>query len=395
MLAGVKVLDLSRILAAPFATQILGDMGATVYKIEHPHTGDDTREWGPPFTDDGHESAYFLSVNRNKHSVCINLKEKEGVEMVKGLARKCDVVVENFATGKMEEMGLGYEELARENKGIVMVSVSGYGSSGPYANRLAYDVMVAGVGGMMGITGTEQHPAKVGVALTDVCTGLYAHGAILAALLSRVRTGRGRRIEVSLLDTQVATLVNVASSYLLSHQIPHRMGTAHSSIVPYRAYEAKDGHVIVGALNNSQFERMCVTLCIPQISSDARFVTNAKRVENREELDGILQEKIKHESVEHWVRVFDEAKVPCGPINNMEQVFTDPHVLHRHLVQSLSHPSAGPISLLSPPVRFDGHLTEIERPPPLLGQHTDFVLSSELGLTPLDLSRLRERGVIR
>jgi crotonobetainyl-CoA:carnitine CoA-transferase CaiB-like acyl-CoA transferase len=383
MLQHVKILDLSRILAAPFATQLLADYGATVFKIEHCETGDDTRSWGPPFTAHGHESAYFLSVNRNKKSVAINLKHAEGVSLVQRLAQQCHVVVENFPSGKLASMGLGYEQLSKLNPSLVYCSVTGFGQDGPYRDKLAYDVMVSGVGGLLGVTGSREQPAKVGVAISDVCAGLYAHGSILAALLAK----RGCHIDVSLLDTQIATLVNVASSYLVSNKIPQRMGTAHSSIVPYESFQAKDGeYLIAGALNDGQFVRLCTAL--EMSSNDPRFLSNELRVQHREVLIPLLKERFLQRKKQEWLDLLEQHRVPCGPINNLEQVFQDPQVVARRMRQTVRHSSAGSVDMVSPPVRFDGKQSDIRMPPPELGQHTWEVLSSELGLKREDYDRL-------
>ncbi len=382
LLDKIKVLDLSRILAAPYCTMLLGDYGAQVIKIEHCVTGDDTRTWGPPFTSQGHESAYFLSVNRNKKSVAVNLKHREGVEVVRRLAAKCDVVVENFATGKLAEMGLGYEDLRAVNEKLVYCSLTGFGATGPYRDKLAYDVMVSGIGGLMGITGSADEPAKVGVAISDVCAGLYAHGSILAALVA----GRGCHIDVALLDTQIATLANVASSFLVAGAMPKRMGTAHSSIVPYQSFRASDGqYFIAGALNDGQFERLWKALQLPP---DSRFGSNAKRVAQREELVSLLQSKFEERPKQHWLDLLEQHRVPCGPINDMRQVFEDPHVAARGMQQTVQHATAGPIAVVSPPVRFDGQQSAVRLPPPVLGEHTWEVLHAELGMSRAEYDRL-------
>lgn len=395
LLEGIRVLDLSRILAAPFASQLLGDMGATVWKIEHPETGDDTRTWGPPFTQHGDESAYFLSVNRNKKSLAINLKDKEGQDIVRDLAKQADVVLENFPQGKLDALGLGYDSLSKINPGLVYCSVTGFGQTGPYRDRLAYDVMVSGIGGLMGITGSAEAPAKVGVAISDVCAGLYAHGAILAALMSKQRTGNGVQIDVSLLDTQIATLVNVASSYLVSGVVPRRYGTAHASIVPYEAFEASNGHFITGALNDGQFERMCTAMGLSHLACDPKFDRNRGRVANREELLNILRQEFKKKPVAEWLALLEDARVPAGPINNLKQVFEDPHVDFRHMRQEVSHPSAGNVPVVSPPVRFNGEQSQVRFAPPLLGQHTEEVLKSVLGYSGERISELRSKGSIK
>ena len=392
MLAGVKVLDLSRILAAPFCTQLLGDMGATVLKVEHCSSGDDTRSWGPPFTALGHESAYFLAVNRNKKSLGVNLKHPEGARVVQRLAERCDVLVENFPVGKLSAMGLGPETLRAASPGLVYCSLTGFGATGPYRDKLAYDVMVSGIGGLMGITGSPEAPAKVGVAISDVCAGLYAHGAILAALLGRQKTGLGCHIDVALLDTQIATLVNVASSYLVAKTIPTRQGTAHSSIVPYEAFRASDGeYFIAGALNDGQFARLSAVL---DWAPQAKYATNALRVEHREELVAALGREFAKKPKAEWIRLLELNRVPCGPINTMDQVFADPHVQAREMCQTVHHKTAGDIEMVSPPVRFDGRQSPVRSPPPVLGEHTREVLMSELGMSHEEYERLEREGAV-
>ena len=390
LLQDFKILDLTRILAGPFATQCLADMGAEVIKIEHHISGDDTRTWGPPFCDKGEESAYFLSINRNKKSVGVNLKAKEGVDIIKRLAAKCDVVVENFVPGKLKSLGLGYEDLKKVNDQLIYCSLTGYGHSGPYQNRLAYDVIVSGIGGLIGITGSKEEPAKVGVAISDVCAGLYAHGAILAALLARGKTNKGTFIDVCLLDTQIATLVNVASSYLISGNVPERQGTAHISIVPYQAFKASDQFFIAGALNDGQFQRLCSVLGIPEIGGDPMYKTNPLRVKNRETLLTILQREFEKKTVDEWVCLLEKHNVPAGPINDLKQVFEDEQVIARGMKQRIHHRTAGDIDLVSPPVRFDGKQCEIRSAPPILFEHTDQVLQKELGMSVKEIEDLRK-----
>lgn len=396
LLEGVRVLDLSRILAAPFCTQLLGDMGAEVVKVERPGQGDDTRQWGPPFTERGGEAAYYLAVNRSKKSVAIDFGQKEGRDLILNLATHCHVVVENFPPETLPRYGLGYQDFARVNPRIVMASVSGFGATGPYKNRPSYDLMASGTGGLLGVTGSPAEPAKVGVAISDVCAGLYAHGAILAALrkVEKSPDAEGCHIDVSLLDTQVATLVNVASSFLVSHKIPARFGTSHASIVPYRAFAVSDGHLIVGALNDVQWKRLCHMLGISE-EIEQKYATNPLRVEHRTQVDGLLQDLLCRESMSHWMGMLEEARVPYAPINNMEQVFEDPHIQHRRMVQHVPHPTAGEVPLISPPVRFNGEQPEIVLAPPTLGQHTKQVLTDLLGLSESDLVGFKEKGVIQ
>ncbi|PRP77136.1 hypothetical protein PROFUN_14550 [Planoprotostelium fungivorum] len=374
-LSGVRVLDMGRILAAPYCSMILGDYGADVIKIEHLNRGDDTRSWGPPFTAEGGESAYFLSVNRNKRSVAIDLKKKEGLQFIYDLVKQSDVVIENFTPGKADVLGVGYEKLSQINPKIIYTSLTGFGPDGPYKSRLAYDVMISGenscMGGLMGVTGTEDGtPVKVGVAITDVCTGLFAHGAIMAALISRGQTGVGQKIDASLLETQVAVMANIASNYLIAGIESKPMGTAHVSIVPYQGFKTKDGHIIVGALNDGQFERLSATLCRPDLSTDERFSSNTKRVQNRVALIDIIQNILIGGNTEHWLHVLEEAHVPCGPINSMSQVFNDPQVIHREMIHTIQHPTVGEFKTVGFPVKFSQTPPQMYLPPPILGQHT-------------------------
>lgn len=392
-LDGFRVLDLTRILAGPYCSMVLGDLGADVIKIERPGSGDDTRSWGPPFADG--ESAYFLCINRNKRSVTVNLTDPEGVRIVRELARRSDVVMENFLPGKADELGLGYAALSAENPRLVYASITGFGPDGPSAQTPGYDAMVAARGGLMGITGEEEgSPVKVGVALTDVTTGLFAHGAILAALLARQRTGRGQKIDVSLLESQVAVLINIASSYLIGGKEARRWGTAHESIVPYQAFKTADGHLTIGAGNDRLFARLCTLLGLPELVEDPRFLHNAERVANRSQLIPLLRERFLRRGTAAWLKELETAGVPHAPINTMAQVFSDPQVLHRGMVQEVRHPTAGTIKLVGIPVKYNGTPASIRLPPPTLGQHTDEVLGSLLGFDAPTIQSLRQRGVV-
>eukprot|EP01116_Phalansterium_solitarium_P006138 TRINITY_DN18443_c0_g1_i1.p1 TRINITY_DN18443_c0_g1~~TRINITY_DN18443_c0_g1_i1.p1 ORF type:complete len:491 (-),score=130.88 TRINITY_DN18443_c0_g1_i1:329-1801(-) len=393
-LDGVRVLDLSRILAGPYCAMVLGDMGAEVLKVEHPTRGDDTRSWGPPFTASGGQSAYFVAVNRNKKSIAVDMKKKDGLEIVRRLAAQSDVVIENFVPGKADSLGFGYEALSALNPRLIYCSLTGFGPDGPYKDRLAYDVMASAMGGLMGITGPENgEPVKVGVAVTDITAGLFAHGAILAALYARERTGRGQKVDTSLLEAQVAVLANVGSNYLIGGLEARRLGTAHASIVPYQGFMAKDGHIMVGALNDGQFVRLCNVLGAPELAFDPRFVTNPQRVKHRGDLIPMLNEHFRKRNTSEWVELLESAQVPCGPVNSMAQVFSDPQVLHRKMVEEVDHPTAGRIKLAGIPVKFSGTPGSIRLPPPLLGQHTADVLRSLLGYSDADLVRLRAEGV--
>ena len=392
-LSGVKVLDLSRVLAGPYCTQILGDLGADILKIERPKVGDDTRSWGPPFV--GNTSTYFMSINRNKKSVCIDLKSSNGKEIIKQLAKQSDVLVENYLPGKLDEFGLGYEDLKIINPQLIYCSITGYGITGPYATRPGYDVIASSVGGLIHVTGPEDGaPCKTGVALTDLATGLYAHGAIMAALFQRQKTGVGQRISANLLSTQVSCLVNLGANYLMAGQEAKRWGTAHESIVPYQAFATSDGYLTVGGGNDRQFRELCHRIGCTQLSSDPKYLTNALRVKHRRELIDQLAEIMATKSNAEWINIFNGANFPYGPINSLSQVFTDPQVKHNRLVQEIDHPTAGTVKLVGPPVEFSGSGNRIRLPPPELGEHTESVLRDRLGYSLTYIQELRNSGVI-
>lgn len=393
-LEGVKVLDLTRIVAGPYCTMVLADLGAEVYKIERPFHGDESRKWGPPFLKDSEDSVYFLASNRNKKSVCVDLRK--GREVIYDLARKCDVLVENYIPGKLDQMGLGYENLAQIAPSLIYCSITGYGPVGPYKSKPGYDVIAASIGGLLHITGSEDGPpAKVGVAITDIATGLYAHGAILAALLQRHRTNRGQKIDVNLLSTQVACLINVASNYLNANKEAKRWGTAHESIVPYEAFPTSNGHITIGCGSNAQFEALCTYLEIPEVASDERFRTNQTRVTHRQELIAILAPIIAQKSSPEWMTIFADAPFPVGPINSMAEVFQDPHIRAIELVKSLDHPTAGEVKVVGPPVVYSEAANRAQTAPPLLGQHTEQVLRDLLQYSDDKIAGLRKTEAIQ
>ncbi len=369
-LEGVRVLDLSRVLAGPYATMALGDLGADVLKVEHPGRGDDTRHWGPPFA--GGESAYFLSINRNKRSVAVDLKTPEGLEKVKGLAAEADVVIENMRRGALAKLGLGYEVLKELNPGLIYCSITGFGP-GPDEDRPGYDFLVQARGGIMGITGfPDGDPVKVGVAIADMVCGLHASTAILAALHRRASSeaGKGARIEVPLFETQIGWLANRAQEYLVSGEDKGRMGNAHPSIVPYQTFDASDKPIAVAVGNDAQFANLCRALGREDLAKDERYATNPDRVANRDELVATLQEKFSKEPADEWVQKVREAGVPCGPVNTLADVFSDEHVLNSGMLQDVEHPAAGALKMLASPILVDGERLPIRRPPPTLGQHT-------------------------
>ncbi|KAH9513347.1 hypothetical protein Btru_034696 [Bulinus truncatus] len=393
LLNGIRILDMSRVLAGPYCTMVLGDMGAEIIKVERPGAGDDTRAWGPPFL--GSESCYFLCVNRNKKSITVDLKKPEGVKLIKELAAVSDVLIENYIPGNLAELGLGYTELSTEFPHLIYCSITGYGQTGEYATRAGYDVIVSGMGGLMNITGpSDGEPCKVGVALTDLSTGLYAVSAILASLISRQKTGRGQHIDCNLLSTCVASLVNVASNYLNTGQEGRRYGTAHPSIVPYQAFQTSDGYIIVGAGNDNQFKTLAELIGHPTLACDDKYLTNKARVQNREELLEFLFKVFKEKSLSTWLKIFENSSIPYGPINNLEQVFSDPQVLQNGLVQEIQHPTIGSVRVAGPAVRYSETKTVDPTPPPLLGQHTYHVLKDILGYSDVAISELQKLKVV-
>jgi crotonobetainyl-CoA:carnitine CoA-transferase CaiB-like acyl-CoA transferase len=374
VLSGIRVIDFTRVVAGPYCTMMLGDLGAEVLKIESPQ-GDDTRKWGPPFV--GDESAYFLAINRNKKSVCLDLRTEEGLEAARKLIMTADIVIENFRTGVMEQLGLSYDDLRPHHPGLIYCSISGYGRTGPYKDRAGYDVIVSAMGGLMGITGTPGGPpVKTGVALTDVATGLHAFSSILAALYHRERTGEGQRIDISLLSVELASLINAASNYLIGGMIQEPQGSAHNSIVPYQAFKASDGYILIGAANDRLFARLCRALNHPEWSHDPRFATNEARVQHRDILLPALEAVIKTDTMAAWEERLEAAGVAVAPINRMDQVFQDPQVLHSQQVVTMTHPTAGEIRLVGPAVTYSLTPAQMTTPPPRLGEHTEEVLQA-------------------
>ena len=368
-LEGVRVLDLSRVLAGPYATMMLADLGADVLKVEHPERGDDTRHWGPPFADG--ESAYFLSINRNKRSMGVDLKDPEGLEKVKKLAASADVLIENMRRGALEKLGLGYEGLREVNPGLVYCSITGFGP-GEDEERPGYDFLVQARGGIMGITGfPDSEPTKVGVAIADMVCGLQAAMAVLAALHRRGVTGEGARIEAPLFESQLSWLANRAQEYLVSGEETGRMGNAHPSIVPYQTFDASDKKIALAVGNDAQFGNLCKALGREELATDERFARNPDRVANREELVALLQEEFSKKTADEWVEEIRGAGVPIGPVNTLADVFSDGHVLSSDVLQDVEHPAAGTLKLLASPILVDGERLPIRRPPPTLGQHTD------------------------
>ena len=402
-LTGIRVLDLSRVLAGPWCTQTLADLGAEVIKIEKPGSGDDTRGWGPPFLKDrdGHdtaEAAYFLGTNRNKRSLTIDIAQPAGQQLVLRLADRCDVMVENFKVGDMARYGLDAATLRQRCPRLVYCSITGYGQTGPYRERAGYDYAVQGLGGLMSVTGERDDlpgggPQKVGVAVADLFTGMYATVAILAALRHRDASGQGQVIDMALLDTQVAMLANLGANFMVTGQAPRRAGNAHQNIVPYQVFEVADGHLILAVGNDTQFERFCTVAECPALARDERFARNAGRVRHREVLVPLLATQLLKRTRADWLAAFEAAKVPCGPINNLADVFNDPQVVERGMTLPVPHPHSDTLRLVSSPLKLSATPVQLRRAPPLLGQHTDEVLQ-ELGVDAAERVRLRAAGII-
>ena len=403
-LQGIVVLDLSRILAGPWATQVLADFGATVLKVEHPRGGDDTRKWGPPYLRDRDggttgESAYYLSANRGKRSLAIDFSQPDGQALVRRLAAQADVLVENFKVGGLARYGLAYPDLESLNPRLVYLSISAFGQDGPDAAKPGYDAMIQGMGGLMSITGVPDGepgagPQKVGVAVADLMCGMYAVSAIVSALYERERSGRGQYVDLALLDTQVAWLANQALNYLVSGQPPARRGTAHPNIVPYQAFATADGHLMLAVGNDAQFARFCAVADLPGLADDERFATNRARVAARAELLPVLEARLRELGTREWIARLERAQVPCGPINDLAQVFAEPQVCHRGLELELPHPLAGCAPGVRNPVRFSRTAVEYDRAPPLLGADTRDELKERLGLDEATLAGLAARGII-
>lgn len=403
-LGHLRVLDLSRVLAGPWASQLLADLGAEVIKVERPGAGDDTRGWGPPWLRDASgaetsESAYFLSANRGKKSITVDLTRPEGQDLVRRLAARSDVVLENYKVGGLDRYRLGYADLSALNPRLVYCSITGFGQTGPYRQRAGYDFLIQGMGGLMSLTGQPDGapgggPVKVGVAMVDILTGMYAATAVLAALAYRERSGRGQHIDLSLLDVQVATLANQAQNYLVTGRAPPRLGNAHPSIVPYQAFATADGHIILAVGNDGQFARFCEVAGRPDLAADERFRANAGRVQHRAALVPELDRILAARPSADWIASLEAAGVPCGPINDVGQVFEDPQVRARGMRLEVPHPLAGTASLVASPIRLSGTPVAPGTAPPTLGQHTHEVLAEVLGLDQESLASLREAGVI-
>lgn len=399
-LEGLRVLDMSRALAGPYCTMMLGDMGADVIKVERPGHGDESRNWGPPFVGQPYgpypgESAYYMAVNRSKRSLAVDLKSPEGQEIIRKIAASSDVLVENFRTGSLEKLGLGYEDIKEVNPRLVYCSISGYGRTGPYKNRPGYDFIIQAEGGIMGVTGpVEGPPYRVGVSIVDITTGMFASTAILAALRARDESGLGQLIDLSLLDSIVALLANVASNYLVGGTEPKRMGNAHFNIAPYEVFRARDRWITLGALNDRQWGMLCDFVEMPELKDDPRFADNHSRVANREELAEILNRVFSTRGAKEWLEMLQEAGIPSGPINTVEGVFDHPQKEARELVQFIEHPTAGRVGFPGFPYKFSETPAQLLRPPPMLGEHTEEVLVELLGYSKQDLASLKKAEII-
>jgi formyl-CoA transferase len=403
-LGHIRVLDLTRVLAGPWCTQILADLGTDVIKVERPGTGDDTRAWGPPYLKDAQgrdttEAAYYLAANRGKRSVTIDISRGEGQELVRALARRSDVVVENYRVGQLAKYGLDYQALSALNPRLVYCSITGFGQTGPYRDRAGYDFIIQGMGGFMSITGERDDrpgggPQKAGVAVSDLMTGMYSAVAILAALAHRDRTGEGQHIDMALMDTMVAMLANMNMNYLTTGVAPGRAGNAHQNIVPYQVFAAADGYVVIAVGNDAQYVRFCEIAGCPHLAADARFARNADRVRNREVLIPLLEEVVRARPTVFWAEELEDAGVPCGPINDIAHALADPQVVQRGMRLELPHPLAGHVPLVASPIKMSTTPPTYDRAPPRLGEHTDEVLGSLAGARAESLADLRRRGVI-
>lgn len=401
-LAGVRVLDLSRILAGPTCTQLFGDLGADVVKVERPGVGDDTRQWGPPYLKDKNgaestESAYYLSSNRNKRSIAVDLAAPAGQALARRLLDSADVLIENFKVGALAGYGLGYADLKEEFPHLIYCSITGFGQTGPYAPRPGYDLAAQAMGGIMSITGhPDGPPTKVGVGIADVMTGMYASTAILAALRHRDRTGQGQHVDCCLLDTQVSWLVNEGTNYLVSGKVPQPLGNAHPNIVPYQVFATSDGHVILACGNDGQFQRWCDVAGAAELKSDPRFASNPLRIGNRDALIPLIVPYMEQRSTDDWVAALEAANVPCGPVNTIDRVFEDSQVKARGMKIDLPHPLAGDgtVPLIANPVKLSGTPIEYRHAPPTLGQHTDEILAEVLGMDADEIAAEKAKGAI-
>jgi formyl-CoA transferase len=392
-LSGVRVLDLTRVVAGPYCSMFLGDLGAEVVKVEQPGAGDDTRGWGPPFA--GGESAYYLCINRNKQSLTLDLKSKRAVELLRDLVKAADVIIENFRPGTMERLGLGEKELRELNPRLIYASLTGFGADGPMSDWPGYDLIVQAWGGLMSITGTpEGEPVKVGVAIIDLVAGLMLGKAVAAALFAREKIGVGQRIDTSLLEAEVASLINVGSNYLVGGKVPTRWGNAHPNIVPYQNFQTADGYLVIGVASEVIWKRFCEAVGERELINDPRFADNSKRVENRSELIAILSQTFLQRRNDTWFKLLTDAEVPCAPVQTIDQVFQAPQVLQRDMLIEVEHPTAGKVRMAGIPVKFSVTPASVRMPPPLLGEHNDAILRTWLGMSAASIDELKKAKVI-
>ena len=399
-LNGIRILDMTRALAGPYCTMMLGDLGADVIKVERPEVGDETRGWGPPFVGKPYgnypgESAYFIAANRNKRSITVNIQTKDGQEIIKKLAGMSDVLVENYRTGELDKFDLGYKDLHNQFPKLIYCSISGYGRTGPNAERPGYDAVIQAEGGMMSITGPIEGPlSRVGIPIIDITSGMFASTAILAALRARDLTGEGQLVDISLFDSHIALLTNVASNYLVGNKVPARLGNAHPNLVPYDSFQARDSYFILGVANEKQWGLLCEMLNRPELKNDSRFATNRQRVENREVLVDELNKIFSQYDAEHWLAQLIKAGLPCGRINSVPEVFDHPQTHARDMILETNHASVGTVKLVGFPYKLSNTPAEIQKPPPMLGEHTDEVLTSLLNYSSAELTSLRDKKVI-
>jgi formyl-CoA transferase len=392
-LSGVRVLDLTRVVAGPYCSMFLGDLGAEVVKVEQPGAGDDTRGWGPPFA--GGESAYYLSINRNKQSLTLDLKSKRAVELLRQLVKAADVIIENFRPGTMERLGLGEKELRELNPRLIYASLTGFGADGPMSDWPGYDLIVQAWGGLMSVTGTpDGEPVKVGVAIVDLVAGLMLGKAITAALFAREKIGVGQRIDTSLLEAEVASLINVGSNYLVGGKVPTRWGNAHPNIVPYQNFQTADGYLVIGVASEVIWKRFCEAIGQSDLIDDPRFAENSKRVENRSALIALLSEMFLERPNNTWFTLLTDAEVPCAPVQTIDQVFQAPQVLQRDMLIEVDHPTAGKVRMAGIPVKFSVTPATVRMPPPLLGEHNDAILRTWLGMSADSIDELKKEKVI-
>ncbi len=403
-LAGIRVLDMSRILAGPWVGQLLADLGAEVIKIERPGKGDDTRAWGPPFVKDGDgndtsDAAYFMCANRGKQSLTLDIARPEGQQIIRELAQISDIVLENYKVGDLKRYGLEYESLSKLNPKLIYCSITGFGQTGPYSDRAGYDYLVQGMGGIMSMTGEREDrpgggPQRVGVAISDLMTGMYSTVGILAALHERAQSGLGQYIDMALLDTTVAWLANQNANYLIGGQVPRPIGNEHPNVMPYQTFRTSDGNMIIATGNDGQYQRLCVAAGIPEAATDPRFASNALRIANREACTALLAEALRTKTTAEWIKLLETVSVPCGPINRLDQVYADPQIKHRGLKITVPHPLAGEVPLTANPIKFSRTPLHYETPPPLVGEHVEKVLRGLLGKSDKEIAALRGKKIV-